>query len=289
MLVLGACGDSSNPTTAASSTSATAPTTTTVATTATTAAVEVDTGGLPERPPAAPTSPESAAAALEAAERTIRDPDADPAELTTMAVVQQVTYRTLGLHPEWDDAVFARLPPDLHVDVRRNVVARRELRAMHTRLRDELPAWRIVEPPPADALVAHYREAEAQFGIPWTYLAAINLVETGMGRIRGTSVAGAQGPMQFLPATWNAFGEGDINDPRDAILAAARYLAHNNGANDIAGALWNYNHSDRYVRAVSAYAEIMRDTPRTFYGYYHWGIFYATNGGDVWLPVGYGS
>ena len=45
-----------------------------------------------------------------------------------------------------------------------------------------------------------------EFGIDWTYLASIHLVETRMGRIRGTSVAGAQGPMQFIPATWASYG-----------------------------------------------------------------------------------
>ena len=85
-------------------------------------------------------------------------------------------------------------------------------------------------------LLDAYRAAEAEFGIPWKYLAAINLVETGIGRIRGTSIAGAQGPMQFMPATWEAYGGGgDINDTHDAIRGAARYLAANNGANDIAG------------------------------------------------------
>ena len=119
---------------------------------------------------------------------------------------------------------------------------------MHTKLSSTLPAWRIVRPDPADELLDAYRDAEAEFGIPWRYLAAINLVETGIGRIRGTSIAGAQGPMQFLPATWEAYGGGgDINDTHDAIRGAARYLAANNGANDIANALYRYNHSNRYV------------------------------------------
>src|SRR5690606_25350337 len=125
-----------------------------------------------------------------------------------------------------------------------NVAARIEFRGMHTTLSDTLPAWRIVAPAPAEELLAHYREGEATFGVPWTVLAAVNLVETGMGRIRGTSVAGARGPMQFMPATWDAYGEGDIEDPHDAILAAARYLAANGGGRgDIDNALYRYNHS----------------------------------------------
>ena len=37
-------------------------------------------------------------------------------------------------------------------------------------------------PPPADDLLAYYREAEATFGVPWQVLAAVNLVETGLGQ-----------------------------------------------------------------------------------------------------------
>jgi hypothetical protein len=57
--------------------------------------------------------------------------------------------------------------------------------------------------------------------VPWEFLAAIHLVETRMGRIRGTSSAGSQGPMQFLPSTWKRCGRGgDIQATGDASLAA---------------------------------------------------------------------
>lgn len=162
---------------------------------------------------------------------------------------------------------------------------------MHRTLSDALPAWRIVEPPPAEELLSYYQEAEAAFGVPWHILAAVNLVETGMGRIRGVSVAGAQGPMQFMPATWAAFGDGgDVNDYRDAIMGAARYLAHNGGGRgEIDNALWNYNHSDRYVRGVKHYASVMEQDPNAYRGYHQWEIVYLSTMGDVWLPVGYES
>src|SRR5437899_2712296 len=77
--------------------------------------------------------------------------------------------------------------------------------------------------------------------VPWSYLAAIHLVETRMGRIRATSVAGAQGPMQFMPATWERYGEGDVNSDRDSIRAAARYLRANGAPGRMADALFRYN------------------------------------------------
>ena len=46
-------------------------------------------------------------------------------------------------------------------------------------------------------------------------LAAVNLVESAFGRMRNNSTAGAQGPMQFIPSTWAAYGMGgDVRDPR---------------------------------------------------------------------------
>lgn len=110
-----------------------------------------------------------------------------------------------------------------------------------------------------------------------------------MGRIRGTSEAGAQGPMQFMPSTWAAYGEGDINSNRDSIAAAARYLQRNGAPGDMRRALYRYNNDYRYVDAVTIYAERMRADERAFWGYYQWQVYYVTMNGDVWLPEGYGS
>ena len=173
----------------------------------------------------------------------------------------------------------------------RHLAARREFLAMHRggRRPDVVPAWRIIPPEPADDLLRYYREASAATGIPWEVLAAINLVETGMGRIDGVSVADARGPMQFLPTTWAqpGIGKGDIRDPEDAIHAAARYLVRRGGLRDIRRGLWGYNNSRHYVRAVLLYAELLRLDPRAFTGLYHWEIHYASSEGDLWLPVGY--
>jgi membrane-bound lytic murein transglycosylase B len=240
------------------------------------------------RPPAAAGDPVALAEQIRVAEETIRDPAGSTEAVAEAALAQQVAYRQLGRHPEWDGAVLAVLPTDLQSVARHNAEARREFAALHTKPAAELPAWRIVEPAPIEQLVSLYREAEAAFGIPWPYLAAVHLVETGTGRIRGTSTAGAQGPMQFLPSTWDAYGaSGDINDTRDAIMAAARYLAANNGSTDIDHALFRYNNSNHYVRGVKLYADLIAAQPRAFLGYYHWGIWFVTDQGDVYLPVGY--
>jgi len=240
------------------------------------------------RPPQAATRAQDLAAQIAGAEQTIRDEASSVPEVAEAALLQQVAYRQLGVHPQWDADVLGAIPADLRPAVQRHAAARRELRAMHTKLSSTLPAWRIVPPDPAEELLAHYRAAEAEFAIPWPYLAAIHLVETAAGRIRGTSVAGAQGPMQFMPATWAAYGAGgDINDTGDAIMGAARYLAASNGTTDIQAALFAYNHSDRYVRGVTHYAELIAEHPRAFLGFYYWGVWYLSDQGDVYLPVGY--
>ena len=258
---------------------------TTAAPTTTTSTAPVDVNAL--RPPAAAKDPAGLARQIRGAEAVRRAHGRRDGDVARAALAQQAAYRALGDHPEWDARVIAALPPRLADPVHRHLAARRELRALARRPADKMPAWRIVPPAPADRLVAWYKAAEAEFGVPWQDLAAVNLVETGLGRIRGTSTAGAQGPMQFLPSTWAAYGEGDINDPRQAIRAAARYLKANGAPGDIAGALWHYNHSDHYVRAVRLYAGLIGERPGAFAGFYHWGVWYWTTAGDLFLPVGY--
>jgi hypothetical protein len=230
--------------------------------------------------------PETLAARLSDAEQRIRSAATPPGDLPALGMTQQAAYRQLVGHPEWRAVVLARLPAALRPVAEANVAAGSELRIL-TKPMTTLPPWRIVAPPPAEELLADYRAAEAAFGIPWQYLAAIHLVETRMGRIRGASTAGAQGPMQFLPSTWAAYGQGDVNNPRDAIMAAARYLDRNGGPEDMAGALFAYNHAQTYVRAIELYAAQMRADERAFLGYYHWQVYYHTTAGDALLPEGY--
>ncbi len=274
-------GPAERPTT--TTTTRLVPTTTAAPTTTTTAPVDVAT----LRPPAPATDPATLSRQIADAEAVIRRPGATEVEIATAALAQQVGYRQLGDHPEWDAAVFAALPVELQPIAESHAAARRDLRALTGEPSTEMPAWRIVPPVPAADLVASYQAADTEFGVPWQYLAAINLVETGMGRIRGTSVAGAQGPMQFMPETWAAYGEGDVNDPAQAIRGAARYLTANGAPGDMTGALWNYNHSDRYVRAVQRYADLIVEHPQAYAGFHSWGIWYWTTAGDLYLPIGW--
>ncbi|HEY2448911.1 MAG TPA: lytic transglycosylase domain-containing protein [Mycobacterium sp.] len=200
---------------------------------------------------------------------------------------EQAAYRAIGRHPEWDATIRPRIPADLVGVYDRNVDARRQLEAM-ANVRDMLPAWHVDPPIPADELLGDYHAAEAETGVGWNYLAAINLVETRFGSVNGVSTAGAQGPMQFLPSTFAGYGQGgDIHSPRDSIMAAGRFLAASGFANNLDGAIFAYNHSNNYVRAVDQYASLIGADPAAFATFYRWDVYFATTAGDVLLPIGY--
>ena len=73
---------------------------------------------------------------------------------------------------------------------------------------------------------------------------------------------------------------GDIDDPRDAILAAANYLSRSGARHDLDQALFAYNHSTAYVRAVRRFAARMRADERTFLTYYAWQVYVRTPAGS---------
>lgn len=139
----------------------------------------------------------------------------------------------------------------------------RSLASTTTELRAAIDRWRSAGNPrrggpprdvtPAGTLLDHYRKAQRRYRVPWQVLAAVNFVETGFNRLRSNSTAGAQGPMQFIPATWRAYGRGgDIHDPHDAILGAANYLRASGAPRNLGRALYAYNRSSLYVEAVLA-------------------------------------
>lgn len=241
---------------------------------------------LPVVPP--PSDAAALARTLARAAATLEDPRAAETDVRRAALVQQLAVRRLAQAPATaTDAVVRRLHRSAGDQLGSDVAAAREL-AQLTAAQPRLPKWRIVAPPPPRALLRDYRRAARATGVPWEYLAAIHLVETRMGRIRGASTAGAQGPMQFLPATFEQYAPGgDINDAGDSILAAARMLRANGAPGDLDGALYAYNHSDHYVRAVKAYATRMAAAPAAYRTYWHWQVLYHRVGRTFLLPEGY--
>jgi hypothetical protein len=233
------------------------------------------------------TDPALLADDLVADEQVLRSPSTAEPALVAAAHRQQAAYRAIGKHPEWDAITRPRIPASLLGTYDLNVDARRQLIAMAP-AKDTVPPWRIVAPAPADELLAYYHDAEAATGVAWNFLAAINLIETRLGSIEGLSTAGAQGPMQFLPSTFAAYGEGgDVHSPHDAIVAAGRYLAANGFVGDHDRAIYRYNHAAEYVRAVNDVAAILAADPAAFAGFYRWDVYYKTTAGDVLLPIGY--
>lgn len=127
---------------------------------------------------------------------------------------------------------------------------------------------------PPELLGTYQAAAGTCEGLEWTVLAAIHRVETDFETGAAASSKGAQGPMQFMPSTFNEYGvdgdgdgTADINNVSDAIFSAANLLCAN-GAGDpahLATAIWNYNHSQAYVNQVLTLAS----------GY---GVFYPPDG-----------
>ncbi len=125
---------------------------------------------------------------------------------------------------------------------------------------------------PVTMLTLYQQAAATCPGLPWTILAAIGTIESDNGQSNlpgvhsGANPAGAEGPLQFEPATFAAYDEPippdgadppSPYDPTDAVYAAARLLCANGGAGgaDVSGAIFDYNHSSSYVAQVLALAQ----------------------------------
>ena len=199
-----------------------------------------------------------------------------PDEVTLYALHHQRILRLMAEQRALGDETLADLPADVVGEARDTVAARRAIDAIPRA--GTIPAVRVAAAAPARDLRAIYGDAGRRFGISWATLAAVNFVESAFGRVRSASEAGARGPMQFLPSTWAAHGQGgDIEDPHDAIFAAARYLKANGGGDR---ALYAYNHSTSYVTAVKRYAARMKRDERTFRTYYAWQVYVHTPSGS---------
>jgi murein DD-endopeptidase MepM/ murein hydrolase activator NlpD len=122
-------------------------------------------------------------------------------------------------------------------------------------------------------LLPIYQAAGMQYGVRWEILAAINEIETDYGRNLNVSSAGALGWMQFMPATWKAYGVDANHDrakdpynPVDAIFAAARYLRAAGIDKDLRKGIFAYNHADWYVDSVLMRARVIGGLPADLVG-----------------------
>lgn len=202
-----------------------------------------------------------------------------PRDVTHLALHQQRMLRLMAKSGTLGDAALARMPRDVLGEARDAVRAMRHLGAI-PRSPGRLPRLRVATAAPAADLRRHYDAAQRRFGVHWSVLASINFVESAFGRVRSASEAGARGPMQFLPSTWRQYGMGgDIDAPRDAILAAANYLRSSGAPGNMDRALFAYNRSMSYVRAIRRYAARMRADERAFRSYYAWQVFVRTADG----------
>jgi hypothetical protein len=125
-------------------------------------------------------------------------------------------------------------------------------------------------PIPARYLTLYRQAARTCPGLSWPVLAGIGTVESDNGQSwargvhRGKNRKGAEGPMQFEPATFAEYAvRADPGarltpyDASDAIFTAARMLCANGagrGPRGLRGAIYSYNHACWYVRDVLALA-----------------------------------
>ena len=244
-------------------------------------------------PPNAPlprTSPAAARVLVDTTARLRSEIDAwrasgaagPPQDVTLDGLYQQRVYRLLSRNRSLARDTFRLLPASIASFARDVVVAHRELVAITPPLRRR--AIRVGPAAPPGALLDFYREGERRFGVPWNVLAAVNFVESAFGKLRSASAAGAQGPMQFMPSTWRAYGMGgNVHDPHDAILGAANYLRAAGARSSLRLALHAYNPSSLYVDAVLRYARQIKLDAHTFYDFYSWQVYVKTASGAIRL------
>jgi membrane-bound lytic murein transglycosylase B len=207
---------------------------------------------------------------------------APPRDVELLALYHQRIYRLLRRDDALARAVFKLLPSGLAREARSIVGAGRDLRRITPALKAR--TIRTKRPLPVGILLRHYRDAERRFRVAWQLLAALNFAESAFGKIRTDSAAGAQGPMQFMPATWRAYGlGGNVHKDRDAIMGAANYLRASGAPRHIRRALFAYNHSSAYVDSILRYTQLIERDARNLYVFYSWQLFVRTEKGDVRL------
>ena len=117
-----------------------------------------------------PRVPENATATAELLaeiETALRDPSTAAQRLPELGHQQQVIYRVLSKQPARSAAVLEALPQRWRSVAQRHLAARREFLSMaRGRGPTTLPAWRIIQPEPAEQLLRHYRRPKQPQGSP---------------------------------------------------------------------------------------------------------------------------
>jgi hypothetical protein len=194
-----------------------------------------------------------------------------PTKLTAPGGYVQRALHLLAQRPGLAAATVRRLPAPLAGEIRELTAALRDLHRLSAGWGGSGDGAELAMPAPLDELLSSYREAERRFGVDWHVLAAVNLVESSFGRARSASVAGAKGPMQFIPSSWRLYGlGGNVYDPHDAIIGAANLLSHSGAPASYDRALYAYNASTLYVDAVERYARLIARDRAILYLLYSW-------------------
>lgn len=234
------------------------------------AGLPVPSAAIPHRPAAIVTTLKRTSRELDHAIEHWDKRMPPPRDLTLLALYQQRVIRLLAGNARLATPVLKQDP-----SVRDDVVALRELGRLVASVPSSGTPVHTGRATPANRLLGWYREAQRRFGVRWQLLAAINFVESAFNKVRN-----AQGPMQFEPATWRAYDlGGNVDDPHDAIIGAANYLAANRGAKDERNALAHYNLSPLYGDAVLRYANRIARDRDAFYVYYSWQVYVRTRSG----------
>lgn len=249
---------------------------------------------VPQFPVVAQDAAGIAAQILEA-ELAARDPATPADQMAFLAHKHQRAYRLLIMHPEWLDAVVAAMPTS---ELQQNVLANNHInwyeyyvprlgRPGAPSRPTHLPRWCIVEAEPLDKLMGAYQHSSKieEMNLDPLFLAAIQIPETRMGRLRGYSWAGAEGPMQFMPDTWVENGAG--GDPWNDLHAfdAAAHFTWASGAKrgDYAAAAERFNPIHWYVNAVLGRHELFRRDPASLRIHHGYQVYVGTH----WLPPGF--
>ena len=206
-----------------------------------------------------------------------RELDMDSADYAFREGARQEELRIyeLASYAGVENAVVPLLPPSVVQPIEDAVAALHSLYILSGIDQYYLVNVHFVHPyadaAPVAALRSYYLEAQRMSGIDASYFASINFIESNFGRVNGPSSANAQGPMQFLPTTWDEYGQGgNINDPHDSILAAARLLVHNGAPGNMRSAIWHYNNDYDYVDSVEFFARAVRADPGWLDHLYYW-------------------